>query len=336
MTFGELSAWARARLGGDADAFIDAEGLLKCAAQLDSAALIARRDSRAAACVRAKFIELVQRRMRGVPLAHLIGRCEFWSLGLMVTPDVLIPRADTELLVEVAVAYLCGDDDSNDDSESNGSKISKQNKKSNLSNLSNDSDGNIESNHSRHSHRSHQSRNSDSSHNNLNPRVLELGTGSGAIAIALARECRGCRITATDVCARALAVAKQNGASHRAAIEWICGDWFAPLGARRFELIVSNPPYVAADDAHLRRGDLRFEPPHALIAERRGLAALAHIIGHAARFLTDGGMLLVEHGAQQGEAVRELFARHRFAAIQTHLDLAHRARATCGRRLRAG
>ena len=324
MTFGELSAWARARLGGDADAFIDAEGLLKCAAQLDSAALIARRDSCAAACVRAKFIELVQRRMRGAPLAHLIGRCEFWSLGLMVTPDVLIPRADTELLVEVAVAYLCGDDDSNDDSESNGSK------KNNLSNLINDSDDNVESNHS------HQSRNSNSNHNNHNPRVLELGTGSGAIAIALARECRGCRITATDVCARALAVAKQNGASHRAAIEWICGDWFAPLGARRFELIVSNPPYVAADDAHLRRGDLRFEPPHALIAERCGLAALAHIIGHAARFLTDGGMLLVEHGAQQGEAVRELFARHRFAAIQTHLDLAHRARATCGRRLRAG
>ena len=324
MTFGELSAWARARLGGDADAFIDAEGLLKCAAQLDSAALIARRDSCAAACVRAKFVELVQRRMRGAPLAHLIGRCEFWSLGLMVTPDVLIPRADTELLVEVAVAYLCGDDDSNDDSESNGSK------KNNLSNLINDSDDNVESNHS------HQSRNSNSNHNNHNPRVLELGTGSGAIAIALARECRGCRITATDVCARALAVAKQNGASHRAAIEWICGDWFAPLGARRFELIVSNPPYVAADDAHLRRGDLRFEPPHALIAERCGLAALAHIIGHAARFLTDGGMLLVEHGAQQGEAVRELFARHRFAAIQTHLDLAHRARATCGRRLRAG
>ena len=324
MTFGELSAWARAQLGGDVDAFIDAEGLLKCAAQLDSAALIARRDSCAAACVRAKFIELVQRRMRSAPLAHLIGRCEFWSLGLMVTPDVLIPRADTEVLVEVAVAYLCGDDDSNDDSESNGSK------KNNLSNLINDSDDNVESNHS------HQSRNSNSNHNNLNPRVLELGTGSGAIAIALARECRGCRITATDVCARALAVAKQNGASHRAVIEWICGDWFAPLGARRFELIVSNPPYVAADDAHLRRGDLRFEPPHALIAERRGLAALAHIIGHAARFLTDGGMLLVEHGAQQGEAVRELFARHRFAAIQTHLDLAHRARATCGRRLRAG
>ena len=324
MTFGELSAWARAQLGGDVDAFIDAEGLLKCAAQLDSAALIARRDSCAAACVRAKFIELVQRRMRGAPLAHLIGRCEFWSLGLMVTPDVLIPRADTEVLVEVAVAYLCGDDDSNDDSESNGSK------KNNLSNLINDSDDNVESNHS------HQSRNSNSNHNNHNPRVLELGTGSGAIAIALARECRGCRITATDVCARALAIAKQNGASHRAAIEWICGDWFAPLGARRFELIVSNPPYVAADDAHLRRGDLRFEPPHALIAERCGLAALAHIIGHAARFLTDGGMLLVEHGAQQGEAVRELFARHRFAAIQTHLDLAHRARATCGRRLRAG
>ena len=319
MTFGELLAWARAQLGGDVDAFIDAEGLLKCAAQLDSAALIARRDSRAAACVRAKFIELVQRRMRGAPVAHLIGRCEFWSLGLMVTPDVLIPRADTEVLVEVAVAYLCGDDDSNDDSESNGSK------KNNLSNLINDSDDNVESNHS------HQSRNSNSNHNNHNPRVLELGTGSGAIAIALARECRGCRITATDVCARALAIAKQNGASHRAAIEWICGDWFAPLGARRFELIVSNPPYVAADDAHLRRGDLRFEPPHALIAERRGLAALAHIIGHAARFLTDGGMLLVEHGAQQGEAVRELFARHRFAAIQTHLDLAHRARATCGR-----
>lgn len=205
----------------------------------------------------------------GTPVAYITGRREFWSLALEVTPDVLIPRPETELLVELALERL-------------------------------------------HNH----------------ARMLELGTGSGAIALAIARHRHDVSITATDISPAALAVAQRNGARLELDVAWIAGNWYDAVSGR-YDLILSNPPYVSDGDPHLNA--LVGEPRIALAAGPSGLDALRIVIGGAPERLLPGAWLLVEHGYAQGDAVRELFIEARFRSIRTVRDLAGHERVTLGR-----
>lgn len=214
----------------------------------------------------AQFQQLIARRVRGEPVAYLTGRREFWSLDLEVNAATLIPRAETERLVELALQRI---------------PI------------------------------------------NTTWRIADLGTGSGAIALAIAHERPGCLVLATDVSAAALAVAQSNAARLRIDnVRFQHGEWFAALHGEIFDVIVSNPPYVAEHDMHLQQGDLRFEPQLALSSGADGLRDLQCIVHGAAAHLRDGGWLLVEHGYDQQAAVLDLFARCGFAEIRGHVDVA--------------
>ena len=196
----------------------------------------------------ATFIAWVRRRQQGVPVAYLTGVREFWSLPIGVSEQTLIPRADTERLVELSIDWI----------------------------------------------RQHRAR-----------RILELGTGSGAIAMAIARECPDCQILACDVSARALAVACHNAQSLKLkTIEFKRSDWFACIPPGTFDCIISNPPYIAESDPHLKRGDVVYEPRLALVSGVDGLDAIRHIIDRARHYLRAGGLLALEHGNAQGAALR--------------------------------
>ena len=224
----------------------------------------------------ARFAALVQARQQGEPVAYLLGRREFWSMELEVGPAVLVPRPETELLVELAVARLPAE---------------------------------------------------------ARARVLDLGTGSGAIALALARERPLAQVTAVDTSVDALALAQRNGARLAPGrVRWLRSDWFSALAGENFEVIVSNPPYLADDDPHLRTGDLRFEPPAALSSGPRGDEALRAICSDAPARLVPGGWLLLEHGLEQGEAARALLAGEEFVEVQSWRDLEGRERVSGGRR----
>lgn len=211
------------------------------------------------------FRGLVAARKSGEPIAYLTSKREFWSLPLKVTPATLIPRHETELLVELALQRVPA-----------GAAW----------------------------------------------RLLDLGTGSGAVALALAHERPHCRITATDMSAKALAVAAENAADLGLEnLEFLAGDWFAPLGERRFHLIVSNPPYVREGDPHLETGDARYEPRSALTAGSDGLRDLTHIVASAPYHLERGGWVLLEHGHDQGMAVRALLSQRGFSDTVTSRDL---------------
>jgi len=221
------------------------------------------------------FETLLARRAHGEPVAYLTGTCGFYGLELSVTPDTLIPRPETELLVELALNRLP------------------------------------------HAATS----------------VLDLGTGSGAIALAIARERPQARVTATDRSPAALNIARANAQALGLNLTLLASDWYSALAAQRFDLIVSNPPYIAASDPHLTQGDLRFEPRTALTPEGDGLAALRAIITAAPAHLEPGGWLLLEHGYDQGPAARELLDAAGLSEIHTEQDLEGRDRVTCGRRL---
>ncbi len=224
----------------------------------------------------AEFRDLVERRRIGEPIAYLVGKREFYGLGFRVTPDVLIPRADTETLIDVALEKLAPGD----------------------------------------------------SHN-----VLDLGTGSGCIAIAIAHVRPAARVTAVDLSAAALAVARQNAATTGVTVEFIEGRWFEPLAQHRFDVIVSNPPYVAAGDAHLQIGDLRFEPATALISGKDGLNDIRVIVAGAAAHLRPGGWLLFEHGHDQADVCRDLLLDAGFEEIVNCADIAGLSRVAGGRLL---
>lgn len=220
------------------------------------------------------LLTLAERRAAGEPIAHLLGEREFWSLPLLVSAATLIPRPDTEVLVEQALARLPED----------------------VSGL----------------------------------RVLDLGTGTGAIALALKSERPGVDVWAVDRIAAACELARDNATRLALTIEVRCGSWFEPVQQQRFSLIVSNPPYIDEQDPHLAQGDVRFEPRSALVAAGEGLADLQHIVAQAPEHLLPGGWLLLEHGWQQGGAVRELLLQRGFHAVATVRDYGNQERVTLG------
>ncbi|GAB5071843.1 peptide chain release factor N(5)-glutamine methyltransferase [Citrobacter sp. Cs237] len=223
---------------------------------------------------RQQLAALLARRRRGEPIAHLIGEREFWSLPLFVSPATLIPRPDTECLVEQALARLPA----------------------------------------------------------ASCRILDLGTGTGAIALALASERPDCDVTAVDRMPEAVALAQRNATRHAITnVRILQSDWFSALAGNQFEMIVSNPPYIDEQDPHLSQGDVRFEPLTALVAGDHGMADIKHIIERARAVLMPEGMLLLEHGWQQGTAVRDAFVRAGYHDVETCRDYGDNERVTLGR-----
>ncbi|MBC3950790.1 peptide chain release factor N(5)-glutamine methyltransferase [Pseudomonas folii] len=221
------------------------------------------------------FASHLQRRRTGEPVAYILGQQGFWKLDLDVAPHTLIPRPETEMLVEAALELVPA----------------------------------------------------------FAPtRVLDLGTGTGAIALALASERPVWQVTAVDRVLEAVALAERNRQRlHLDNAKVLSSHWFSALEGQRFDLIISNPPYIAAEDPHLVAGDVRFEPSSALVAGTDGLDDLRMIIEQAPNYLNDDGWLLLEHGYDQGAAVRDLLSRHGFEKIQTRRDLGDHERITFGR-----
>ena len=220
------------------------------------------------------FLALENRRRQGEPIAYLLGQREFMSHCFIVGPSVLIPRPDTELLVEMALASIA---------------------------------------------------------RKPAPTVLDLGTGSGIIAISIAKARPDAQVTATDFSAEALALAHANAVRLKTPIQMVLGQWFEPFPASPlFDLIVSNPPYIHPQDPHLNQGDLRFEPRAALTDEQDGLSAYQSIISQAASRLKPGGELWVEHGFDQAQAIVQSLAQARFTQIKTSQDLGGHPRVSGG------
>lgn len=276
VTINTLLHMASAKLAGTSPTpRLDAEILLAHVLETTRGNLFAHPEQRLDGEQLRLFALLVVGRGKGQPVAYLIGRREFWSLNLKVNPDTLIPRPETELLVEQSLRCVPV-----------GARWY----------------------------------------------LLDLGTGSGAIALALAKERPHCVLTATDISNPALAVARDNAAVLGIRnVEFLQGDWFAPVAGRRYSLIVSNPPYVPDADPHLNAGDLRFEPRRALTGGPDGLAAIRKITLRAPAHLDNGGMLLLEHGYDQAERVRELLSAAGFEDLQTFRDLDGRERVSSGR-----
>ncbi|OYY95220.1 MAG: protein-(glutamine-N5) methyltransferase, release factor-specific [Hydrogenophilales bacterium 28-61-23] len=257
------------------EARIEARALLAHALKVDHAWLIAHDRDTPAPALRHAIESLIVRRAGGEPVAYIIGEREFFGLNFVVGPAVLIPRPDTELLVEAALQRLP---------------------------------------------------------EHPSCRILDLGTGSGAIAIALARRCPSAEVVAVDVSADALAIAQANARRLGAAnLHCMAGDWYAGLGIKKFDLIVSNPPYIASADPHLSAGDLRFEPLQALASGDDGLRDIRRIVAGAPAHLADQGWLLLEHGFEQAGAVVELLQQHGFEQTCTLRDLAGLNRVSGGR-----
>jgi release factor glutamine methyltransferase len=272
---GERLRHAAARLPGP-DARWEAEVLLAHALGRERSWLYAHADAVPDPDAVALFDGLLQRRIDGTPLAHLLGRRAFWRLDLAVTPDTLVPRPETELLVELALERLPADSAC---------------------------------------------------------AVLDLGTGSGAIALALALERPLARVTAVDASEAALEVARANAREHGLAhVEFVLSDWLAALAGRTFDLVASNPPYLADDDPHLAAGELRHEPRAALVSGADGLDAIRRIAVDALRATREGGWLLVEHGWTQGAQARAILERAGWRDVKTDRDLEGRDRVTLGRR----
>ncbi len=259
-----------------ADARVDAQILMRRALGNVSRAQLIAYDNVAPTLVQADvFSALLQRRLRGEPIAYILGEREFYGLNLTVTPDVLIPRPDTETLVEAALARI------------------PQSKPC---------------------------------------RVLDLGTGSGAIAIAIAAQCPQAHVTGIDRSVGAVQVASEN--AHRLQIgnvEFKVSDWFSAVGDAQFDMIVSNPPYIAVGDPHLSQGDLRFEPATALASGADGLDDIRHLAGEAPQHLASGGWLVLEHGYDQAPRVSELLVATGLAEVASVVDLSGIMRVTLGR-----
>ena len=220
------------------------------------------------------FQQLFEKRQQGLPIAYITGHREFWSRDFKVTPNVLIPRPDTELLIELSLSLLA---------------------------------------------------------NKAKARVLDLATGSGIIAITLAAECPKLEVVATDISLSALKIAQENAESHGIhRIQFIHSDWFAEIPDSKFDLIISNPPYIAKNDPHLTEGDVRFEPEMALVSAEQGFKDIRTISQQAKSFLKSDATLLLEHGFEQQTGVQTLFKSLGYTNITTHSDLSGNPRVTTG------
>lgn len=219
------------------------------------------------------FDSLLTRRMQGEPIAYIFGKKEFWSLDFYVNEQVLIPRPETELLVEITLNII----------------------------------SNIKA-----------------------PRILDLGTGSGAIAISIAKERHDAFVVATDMSTSALKIAKTNAAMHQVNVQFKNSNWFERLSNESYDVIVCNPPYVATDDPYLDNFVMEYEPVNAISSNKNGLQDLEIVISGAENYLRAQGILAVEHGFQQAQAVQRLFEYNAFSNIETHQDLSNLDRVTLG------
>ncbi len=253
---------------------IEAQCLLQHVLNVQRAYLLAHPEQTLSDLQQDAFDVLLQGRLQGEPIAHLLGEREFFGLNLKVTPATLIPRPDTELIVEFALAQIP----------------------------------------------------------QAQPyRVLDMGTGSGAIALAIAKNKPNIEVVAVDASMDALAVAIENARSLGVAnVRFMQSDWFSALDGQHFDLIVSNPPYIASDDIHLSQGDLRFEPLSALASGADGLDDIRRIISAAPQYLTSDGWLLLEHGYNQAESVRNLLTQRGFMEVFSQKDIAGIERVTGG------
>lgn len=263
-----------------AEAKVDAQALLQFVTQKSSAQLIAFAETPLSLQQQQRLTEYMTRRLQGEPIAYIVGERGFWTLDLAVSDKTLIPRPDTECLVETALSLIANQFASNE-----------------------------------------------------TLRILDLGTGTGAIALALAYELqqqqKNYQIIGVDRIAESVTLAKQNAIRNQLTqVEFLESNWFSALSTQQFQIIVSNPPYIAADDPHLQQGDVRFEPRSALVAENNGLADIEHIIDQGRRFIRKQGWLLLEHGWQQAEAVQTLFKRYNWQQIQTINDYGGNPRVT--------
>lgn len=275
-TAGAALARATTRLDGlSASPRVDADILLSHVLGKPRSWLMARPEAMLSDRQQEDYHALIEARATGVPVAYLTGYREFWSHSFRVTPATLIPRPETEHLIEAALERLPA-------------------------------------------HRA--------------CRIADLGTGSGIIALTLALARPDCGVIASDVSAAALAVAADNAARLAADnVEFRLGDWFAAIRGMRFDLIASNPPYIAGADTHLARGDLRHEPALALTPGPGGLEAIETLIAGASDHLEVGGWLIIEHGYDQGAAVRDLFTRHGYTDIAALDDLGGQPRVAAAR-----
>lgn len=253
---------------------LDSELLLAFVLSKPRSYLYAWEDEKISDDEQEKFNLLLSRRIKGEPIAHILGERGFWSLDLQVTADTLIPRPDTERLVELALDII--------------PEQAKWN-------------------------------------------ILDMGTGSGAIALSLAKERPHCSITATDQSLAALDIAKKNAQRNKISnIEFIQSDWFSELEGQQFNMIVSNPPYICDDDPHLQEGDVRFEPLSALASGEDGLNDIRTIIKHSQQYLVHGAALLLEHGYDQADAVCNLLKAANFTQVQNIKDYGDNPRVSMG------
>lgn len=272
---------ARARQIPHSDsARLDVELLLCHALDRDRTWLYTWPEKHLTEAQRARFEQNLARRIEGEPVAHILGQREFWSLPLEVNASTLIPRPDTEVLVEATLACLA-----------------------------------------------------EQTQQAIQPlRILDLGTGTGAVALALASECPAWTVEGLDSSPEAVALAQRNGSRLGITnVSFIVSDWFAAIAPNSlYGAIVANPPYIASDDQHLQQGDVRFEPRSALVADDEGLAALRHIAQRARPYLAPGAWLLLEHGWQQAEAVRQLLQELGYTSVATRRDYGEQERVTYG------
>lgn len=277
MTITEALAAAQARLtlAANTEAKLEAQLLLQHVLQVNRAWLITHENDTLSPDTQAKFEALLTRRLQGEPMAYILGEREFYGLVLQVTPATLIPRPDTETLVEAAL---------------------------------------------------------DKIPQNMDVQVLDLGTGSGSIALAIAKNRPQHQVVAVDASPAALEVAKHNADRLNISnVQFVLSDWFSALEDQRFEIIVSNPPYIEADDPHLAQGDLRFEPPDALASGKDGLSDIRIIINQCLTHLKPQGWLMLEHGYNQGTAVADLMSAAGLVDVATIEDLGGNERVTIGK-----
>jgi release factor glutamine methyltransferase len=270
---GAASDELRHALGlGKEKLFQEANLLCQHALGVNRAWLITHENDELSECQQAHIESMLKRRLSGEPIAYILGMREFYGLPLKTTPATLIPRPDTETLVESALAKLPQD------------KALK---------------------------------------------VLDLGTGTGAVALAISQNRPNAQVTAVDFSAEALSVAKENAKNlGLARVRLMQSDWFSSLRGEKFDVIVSNPPYIAENDAHLKQGDLRFEPITALASGEDGLNDIRHIIQESPHYLSPHGWLMLEHGYDQAEKVAELLKQHRFSQVGHASDLSGILRVT--------